>query len=112
MTADPKSPRLDRLVQILQEERSAIGQLDTSRLVGLVEEKEALVNLMIHETPPSHEDTVNVARVLAEARANAMLIETAIDLLSEHLGQSNHGPTYDQKGRIYRTSESAARTRI
>ena len=103
---------LDRLVEILKEERSAIGQLDTARLVTLVEEKESLVNLMVRETLPSKEEATHVARVLAEARANAMLIETAIDLLTEHLGQNGEGPTYDQRGRISRSAASAARTRI
>lgn len=105
-------PPLDRLAEIMKEERSAIGQLDTSRLVTLVEEKETLVNLVVNESPRREEDAVTVARVLAEARANALLLETAIDLLSEHLGQGTDGLTYDQRGKIYRPPASAARTQI
>lgn len=102
----------DRMVELLQEERRAIGQLDTARLAALVEEKEALVNAMMEEAPYSEDNTTPVARVLAEAHANALLLETAIDLLSEHLGQTTQSPIYDQQGRVHRSPGSAARTQI
>ena len=114
------------LAEILERERTAVAALDPVRLAELAERKGPLVDLLrrLAETrSPSRpapmaerslREHVRAAsvRLLAQAEANAALLNDAIHALSEALGIEQEAGTYDAHARLGRRVRAFAGRRV
>lgn len=107
---------ISSLTEILERERVAVAALDPSRLSELAEQKQELMARLrrLAETPPvrgagpraTRELRQNVRTavegLMAQAEANAALLNDAIHALSAALGIEQEAGTYDAHARMRR----------
>lgn len=88
----PSELALDRLEQLLDEERDALRRLDGARVEALTDEKSALVHAL-PESLPARPDLAPRLRALAAGlRRNAVLLAHARDCLRDVLAVVHEAP--------------------
>ena len=101
---------LQRLYEVLLEEREAARELNMDRLMALVREKEDLLPLLEDVPELSHEERELARAVVHENRRNAYLFQFALNWTSEamELFQSASAPpVYSSSGAIVDQSGEA-----
>jgi hypothetical protein len=102
----PVEAALGALAAALDEERAAVARLDGQALERLREHKERLAAelraLRPGEQLRGRGDPLAVlaARVLAQARANELLLADAVQAIGERLGLRPQPGTYDARARM------------
>ena len=113
---------IDALAAILEQERAAVATLDATRLAAIADEKAPLIERLrrLAKAPPAArpsspdgrriKEQVREAAVqlLAQAEANAALLNDAIHALSAALGVEQEAGTYDAHARMRRRVQAFA----
>jgi hypothetical protein len=88
---------VDHLLELLKQERRAIGAFDMERLSQIAFEKDEYIQ-MLRDIVPATKD--RLGELLREADANRALINSALDTIQEMLGVKNRAGTYDARARL------------
>lgn len=101
---------IDALSELLREERQAIAKIDLAALSSLASKKESLIEALSRDRSAIDPDAMR--KLLAEADANRMLINDALESLREMLGGDDKSGLYDSRARYRSTSHRLIGTKL